>query len=172
MKVKLNYKGKEVVAEIADEELEKLVAEPKKKTGWEKVSIGEIQYRINSYGGVDAETRKDSFNVYSYCMDEIGNSFSIEELAENILRARTLHENMLRRSVELCGKFDYCSDKGYRYFIEYSYYNNQLLINSCVSTYRHFYEIYFDSLQHAQQVMEEFRDELIWYFTEFKERMD
>lgn len=57
-------------------------------------------------------------------------------------------------------------------FFKYSYYDDKLVIDYCISTYRHFYEIYFDSLQHAQQVMEEFRDELIWYFTEFKERMD
>ena len=78
----------------------------------------------------------------------------------------------MRRSVELCDKFDYCSSKAYRFFIKYSYYDNKLVIDYCISTYRHFYEIYFDSLKHAQQVMEEFRDELIWYFTEFKERMD
>lgn len=171
MKVKLNYKGKEIVAEIADEELEKLVAEPKKKTGWEKVSIGEIQYRINSYGGVDAETRKDSFNVYSYCMDEIGNSFSIEELAENILRARTLHENMLRRSVELCDKIDWNNGKEDKYFIGYCYATKEIRIFA-VNYTKDIFQIYFDTKEHAKQVAEEFRDELIWYFTEFKERMD
>lgn len=171
MKVKLNYKGKEIVAEISDEELEKLVAEPKKKTGWEKVKNGEVEFYISALGLVCSDIRKDD-GLNDTQRDGVSNNFNGEELAKNIARAEALHRNMLRRSVELCKKFDYLTNKAYRYYIKYDYYVNRLVIDCCISTYRHFYEIYFDSLQHAQQVMEEFKDELIWYFTEFKERMD
>lgn len=35
-----------------------------------------------------------------------------------------------------------------------------------------FGQVYFDTKECTEQVIEEFKDELIWYFTEFKSRMD
>lgn len=58
-----------------------------------------------------------------------------------------------------------------KYSIYYNY-DIDSLRTSCTLFYRGLGEIYFDTKEHAEQVIEEFKDELIWYFTEFKSRMD
>lgn len=170
MKVKLNYKGKEIMAEIADEELEKLVAEPKKKTGWEKVKNGEVEFYISALGLVCSDIRKDD-SCNDTHRDKVSNNFNSEELTKNIARARALHDNMLRRSVELCGKLDWNNTLQPKYFVWYDYASKDFYFGTMYTT-RDYCQIYFDTREHAEQVAEEFRDELIWYFTEFKERMD
>ena len=54
--------------------------------------------------------------------------------------------------------------------IYYDYGNNILwtAFTSCVKT---FGVIYFDSKETAQAAIDEFRDELIWYFTEYKDSL-
>ena len=37
---------------------------------------------------------------------------------------------------------------------------------------RQFGNVYFDTEEHAEQCIEEFRDDLLWYFTECRDRMD
>lgn len=170
MKVKLNYKGKEIVAEIADEELEKLVAEPKKKTGWEKVKNGEVEFYISGLGLVCSDIRKDDSRNDTH-RDRVSNNFNSKELTKNIARARALHDNMLRRSIEICDKIDWNNAFQSKYHIAYNYNAKEIRVDWLISA-RDFSQIYFDTEEHARQVMEEFRDELIWYFTEFKERMD
>jgi hypothetical protein len=41
-----------------------------------------------------------------------------------------------------------------------------------VESYTEFAKWHFDTREHAKQIIKEFKDELIWYFTEFKDRMD
>lgn len=173
MKVKLNYKGKEIVAEIADEELEKLVAEPKKKTGWEPVIGHGTQFYIDENGLIKSQTCEgNSFFVNSPdSRDKVSNNFNSEELAKNIARAEVLHRNMLRRSIKICDKVDWNNPFRSKYYIAYNYDAKEIRTDWLISA-RDFSQIYFDTEEHARQVAEEFRNELIWYFTEFKERMD
>ena len=97
--------------------------------------------------------------------------FSDRILAENICRAQNLQRKLWRRSAELCEKMNWEDSTIKKYSIYYNY-DIGSLRTSCTSFYRGLGEIYFDTKEHAEQVMEEFRDELIWYFTEFKSRMD
>lgn len=152
MKVKLNYKGKEIVAEIADEDLEKLVEEPKKKTGWEKVKNDEIQHYITSYGDVKADIRNDAYPLDTK-RDKVSNNFNSEELAENIARARALHDNILRRSIELCDKVDWNDHNQKKYFISYIHAVEEIRVYFTFGI-RGVSEIYFDTREHAQQVVE------------------
>lgn len=122
MKVKLNYNGIELMAEIDNNEIKKLAKK-------------------------------------------------IEEFEKGIKRAEALHRNMLKRSAELCDKIDWNNGKENKYFIGYCYATKEIRILATNYT-KDAFQIYFDTKEHAQQVMEEFRDELIWYFTEFEERMD
>ena len=173
MKVKLNYKGKEIVAEIADEELEKLVAEPKKKTGWEPVIGHGTQFYIDENGLIKSQTCEgNSFFVNSPdSRDKVSNNFNSEELAKNIARAEALRRNMLRRSIELCNKIDWNNANQPKHRIGFAYDFNSIYF-SATYIVRDFGQIYFDTEEHACQVAEEFKDELTWYYTEFKERMD
>lgn len=96
---------------------------------------------------------------------------SKEEFEKGIKRVGALYNNMLRRSAEICDKIDWNNGKEDKYLIGYCYATKEIRILA-VNYTKDMFQIYFDTKEHAKQVAEEFRDELIWYFTEFKERMD
>ncbi len=58
-----------------------------------------------------------------------------------------------------------------KYCITYDVDNNVLYVSSAWNL-NDFGQVYFDTKEHAEQVIKEFKDELIWYFTKFKSRMD
>lgn len=78
---------------------------------------------------------------------------------------------MLRRSIELCDKINWNNPDRPKYCIEFDYDLNSISFSTAF-VIRDFGQIYFDTREHAEQVAEEFEDELLWYHTEFKERMD
>ena len=57
-----------------------------------------------------------------------------------------------------------------KYYIYYDYENNELNVGFVLRS-RNFGVIYFDSEETAQAAIDEFYDELIWYFTEYKESL-
>lgn len=182
MLVKIISNGVEVEAEISEQDLKKLFPDPapKKKTGWEEVNECEVQFYIDEYGKVNSDVRS-ALDIPAHTVDEardkVSNNFNSEELAENIARAEALHRNMLRRSIELCDKINWDNMTTKKYFIDGRYYttNDETKVQLKISftfNYRSLNQIYFDTYEHAKQVMEEFEDELLWYHTEFKERMD
>ena len=176
MLVKIISNGVEVEAEISEQDLKKLFPDtaPKKKTGWEKVEVDEDHYYIDEYGEVCVDYQSSpgapGYNV-DCARDKVANNFNNEELAKNIARAEALHRNMLRRSIELCNKINWNNPDRQKYCIEFDYDLNSISFSTAF-VIRDFGQIYFDTREHAEQVSEEFEDELLWYFTEFKERMD
>lgn len=174
MLVKIISNGVEVEAEISEQDLKKLCPDltPKKKTGWEKVKHSEMEFCISDGGKVYGDIR-DNSSLKDRQRDEVANNFNNEELAKNIARAEALHRNLLRRSTELCDKINWDNNhyNSSNYCIVFDW-DEKCLDFSSGCIYQDFGQVYFDTEEHAQQVAEEFRDELIWYFTEFKERMD
>lgn len=96
---------------------------------------------------------------------------SKEDFEKRIKRAESLYHNILRRSIELCDKLDWKDHTQEKWRIWYDCYTGGIISTATYSG-RDLGQIYFDTEEHADQVIEEFKDELIWYFTEFKERMD
>lgn len=174
MLVKIISNGVEVEADISEQDLKKLFPAPKQKTGWEKVEVDKDHYYIDEYGEVCVDYQSSpgdlGYNV-DCARDKVANNFSIEELAKNIARAEALHRNILRRSIELCDKLDWEYSNQVKYCIWFDYEDKQIEYSSTYSN-RDLGQVYFDTEEHAQQVAEEFKDELLWYYTEFKERMD
>ena len=78
---------------------------------------------------------------------------------------------MWRRSAELCEKVNWRNPETKKYYIIYDYEDDELGVDFCIFG-RGLEEIYFDTEEHAEQVIEEFKDELLWYFTKFQSRMD
>lgn len=163
MKVQMTYNGKTVEVEVADEQFEKLFAE--NKTGYEK---SENYYLINAHGEVmDSSDFDDEYLEKKRY--EFSNYFSDKSVAENMARAQRLWNRIHRRAVELCEPI-YQRKDGRLYTICFEPQDNKIFADDWVT--RHFGEIYFDTEEHCQQVIEEFHDELLWYFTEFKDRAD
>lgn len=168
MKLTGTYNGKPIELELTEEQVEVLKKAEKKKTGWERSEQSQTYY-VNYADGYGLATESfDSIDANRY---EKANYFSNETLAEDIQRAQTLQRKLWRRSAELCEKVDWRNPETEKYCIRYDYDDDDLCVDFCVLI-RGFGEIYFDTEEHAEQVIKEFRDELIWYFTKFESRMD
>lgn len=172
MKIKAEYKGKTVEIDIPDEKLEELVKE-QRKTGWEKVGSQQNYFSIDSFDysvreRVSAISPTD-INLSSKLWN-VGNHFTSKELAENIARYQPLDLRIRRRIAEICEPVDWNDGNSCKYCIYYDHSYKHLYISSWYGN--QFSGWYCDTNAHAEQIINEFREELMWYFTEFKDRMD
>lgn len=168
MKLTGNYNGKTIELELTEEQVKILEQAGKNKTGWERVEKNQPYY-VNY---------ADDYGWTTECFEDVdtnryknSNYFSDETLAKNIIRAQTLQRKLWRRSAELCEKMNWENPITKKYYIYYDCKDCKLSVTADFQT-KGFGEVCFDTMEHAKQVIEEFRNELIWYFTAFKSRMD
>lgn len=167
MKVQATYKGKTVEIDIPDEKLEELVNE-QKKTGWEKPKVGMTYWYVTAYGTVENDLWSGAtIDERRY---DCGNYFTSKELAENIARYQSLDLRIRRRIAEICEPVDWKNTTVTKYGIYYHY--NDCRLDYYLCAWGRYCPWHCDTEEHARQIIEEFKDELIWYFTEFKDRMD
>ena len=169
MKAKLIIEDKEIEIEISEEDYKKLQPSEEKKTGYERVSESDIYFYTHSSGYVEAIC-EDCYNIDDEYY-ESANYYSDKTVAENNTRADKLMRQLRRFSVEHrgCG-VDFNDTNTKQYCIYYDYGNNTL--GTAFTLYaRVFGVIYFDSEETAQAAIDEFHDELIWYFTEYKDSL-
>ena len=169
MKLTGTYNGKPIELELTEEQVEVLKQAEKKKTGWERVKESWLYFCHNAYNECASisEFGGEAIDKLFDC----ANYFSNETLAKNIIRAQTLQRKLWRRSAELCEKMNLRDSETQKYCITYDVDNNVLYVSSAWNL-NDFGQVYFDTKEHAEQVIKEFKDELIWYFTEFQSRMD
>ena len=169
MKAKLIIEDKEIEVEISEEEYKKLQSSEEKKTGYERVPELDIYFYANSGGYVETacEDYYDVDNEYY----ESANYYSDKAVAENNARADKLMRQLRRFSVERreC-EVDFNSTKTEKHYIFYDCIHNELDITFTFFA-RVFGMVYFDSEETAQAAIDEFHDELIWYFTEYKDSL-
>lgn len=157
-----HYKGKEI--EIPKEVLDDLYNKQVKPTGW-GVDKNNHQYYFICTSGIILSS---GVTVPSLIDDQNCNAFSSRELAENIMRFEVLNRKILKRISEICEPVDW--EKSSKYIIHYNY-EHKCLDYSLYYVWRYSGWV-CDTADHARQIINEFRDELVWYFTEFKTRMD
>lgn len=168
MKAQLICNGKTIEVEVAEEQFEKLFVEEKKKIGYEKVEEDEQYWYVDSFGNVSPDVPGWTL-AWDNKRYENANYFSDEEVANNMARAQRLWNKIHRRAVELCEPV-YQRKDGSLYTICFDPQDNKIFADDWIT--RHFGEIYFDTEEHGNQVINEFHDELLWYFTQFKDRAD
>ena len=168
--------------EVSESELQEILKENEKtksKTGYETVAKGEDYFFVasNTKSVIKyAYTTSDSYDVD---LEICGNHFNDKTLATNIARAERLRYQ-LRRFAALNGGissaaewFSYSSwedGSNWKYSIQYNYGNQKMQIN-CTLTNKCFGQIYFKSEEACKKAVETFKEELIWYFTEFEEML-
>ena len=170
MKAKLIIEGKEIEIEISEEEYKKIQSEEEKKeTGYERVSESDIYFYANSRGYVETCT-EDYYSVDNEHY-ESANYYSDKTVAENNTRADKLMRQLRRFAVEhrKC-EVNFSDTDTEKYYVYYDYKNDELEA-SFTFVARVFGVIYFDSEETAQAAIDEFRGELIWYFTEYKDSL-
>lgn len=164
MKAKLIIEGKEIEVEISEEGYKKLQLS---ETGYERVPESDIYFYANSRGYVETapEDCYDIDNEYY----ESANYYSSATVAKSNARADKLMRQLRRFSVEHRERGVNLNDiNTKKVCIYYDYRNNELELDFLFSE-KAFGTIYFDSEETTQAAIDEFHDELIWYFTEYKE---
>ena len=169
MKAKLIIEDKEIEVEISEEEYKKLQPSEEKKTGYERVPEASI-YFYDCFRGCPAYAA-DDYDVVDNEYYESANYYSSEDVAENNARADKLMRQLRRFAVEHreCG-VDFNDIKTKKYYLYYDYEDNELR-TTFMFYFKHFGAIHFDSEGAAQAAIDEFYNELIWYFTEYKDSL-
>ena len=167
MKAKLIVEGREFPIEINDPNLEKLLRPPK-KTGYERVDEDcEYYYEHCEGGACRVKAYNSKSDELSY---ECANYYSDSTVAENNARADKLMRQLRRFAVEhreneLDWKPNIC-----KYRIQYNW-NSKRLEVDLNDVWQICGVFYFDSKKTANLAIETFHDELIWYFTEYKDSL-
>ena len=169
MKAKLTIDNKEIEVEISEEEYKKLQSPEEKKTGYERVSENCDFYYESSGATVEL-----GFDERCYIDDkyyDIANYYSSDFVAENNARADKLMRQLRRLAVEhrKC-EVNFNNINTEKYYMYYDYDDNELGVSFVFRT-RNFGAIYFDSKETVNAAIDKFHDELIWYFTEYKDSL-
>ena len=169
MKAKLIIEDKEIEVEISEEEYKKIQLSEEKKTGYERVAESDIYFCVDSSGCIETacEDYCDINNEYY----ESANYYSSDFVAENNARADKLMRQLRRFAVEHREHgVNFNNTNTQKYCIYYDYENDKLRGGLALCS-KFFGTIYFDSKKTAQAAIDEFHDELIWYFTEYKDSL-
>lgn len=172
MKVEITANGKIIQAEISEEQLKELgLVEDKPKTGYERVDEDESYF-------VD-DTINDGHEVLGggtlvnnlYYIN--GNYYNDKSIVENNARA----DRLLRRLRQWQASHDKAitltdwKANTNKYKIKYNYVDNCPFV--CIErNLRDPNIVYFSSNKKAEDAIEQFTDELIWYFVEYQQRLD
>ena len=126
-------------------------------------------YYLASRGNVEVSV--DNCDKYDDDCYKAANYYSDKFIAENNARADQLMRQLRRFAAEHreCGVN--LNDMNTKKFCIYYDYKNDELGVSLVFRTRDFGVIHFDSEETAQAAINEFHDELIWYFTEYKDSL-
>lgn len=162
MIAKLVVEGKEFDIEILDPKLQELIT-PKKKTGYERVRENNYYWTVdtqsNTYCLTESNDGGDE-NLYNSA-----NYYESEVVAGRNARADTLMRQLRRFAVE-----HRSNDKvAERYYIYYLRDSNLLQLRR--DTVNSFIGPWFDNQHAGAQAIETFKDELIWYFTEYRDSL-
>lgn len=183
MQVELKVNDKRVQAEIPEEQLKETglfeqlkklgLIEERSQTGYERVKKGEMYYVIdteyNSMLKITEFNDKEDEQCYN-----TGNYYNDKIIAENNARAdrllRQLRQWQAANDKSISEK-DWNDESKKKWFVAYSYgaeklYADYYYIMRLPNT------IHFATKEKAEEAIEVFRDELIWYFVEYQQRLD
>ena len=159
MNAKLIVDGNEFDIEILDPKLQKLLSKSTIKTGYERVGCGKDYFYVDEKGeyGLYIEENED----FDKSLFLAANYYSSEDVAENNARADMLMRQLRRFAAENRE----CNSSVERYYIIYI--NGKLQVSREISIC--YFGPWFDNLDSATKAIEKFNDELIWYFTKYKD---
>ena len=162
---------KDIEVDITEEELAKL-DEPQKTsklTGYERGDKDDPYFVDRCDGDVGSST--EDMVEYDNAYYNAANYYWSRELAANNARADKLMRQLRRFAVEhRTENINWNDDLTDKYYIEFNYGNGELEADG-YSIFRAFGTIYFDSYESAESAIKAFHDELIWYFTEYRDSL-
>lgn len=156
--------------EVTETELKEVLEseEKEKKTGYERVE-GAKYYTVSS--GLEVNSYDD---IYEFDEEKynIANYFNDKSLAENIVRAERL-KYQLRRYAALNGGIPSQADWKNSHVAKYELIGESDNFIHATKNFesRAIGAVYFKDVNACEKAMAIFKDELIWYFTEFEEML-
>ena len=162
MIAKLVVEGKEFDIEILDPKLQELIA-PKKKTGYERVAENNYYWIVDPHSQVYCLTECDDFDDED--LYESANYYESEVVAGQNARADTLMRQLRRFAVEH-RKNDNPTERFYIYYLK-----STGMLQLRRDSDNRYIGPWFDSLHAGANAIEAFKDELIWYFTEYRDSL-
>lgn len=170
---KLMINGKELKTQIEIDEvvlksIEEKNEEKKKINGYERCETSNKYSYVSETGEVitesDIDFEEDDLRF------AVANYYSSEEVARNNARADNLMRQLRRFAVEnRKDKIDWNDEREYKYYLYFSYLDQKIQID--FKYVSRSLGIYFDSQEIAERAIEKFKDELTWYFTEYKDSL-
>ena len=144
----------------------------KKKTGYERVGKGEFYYAISSLKEAIEFSGDDFLSSNTEKRLKTASYFNDENLAKNIARAERLIYQ-LRRYAALNGGIPSQADWKNSRVAKYELISES---NNFIHATKNFESraigaIYFKDINACEKAMVIFKNELIWYFTEFQEQL-
>ena len=158
--------------EITDEQvlqLTKAIKVENPPTGWELPEVGENCSYLTVFG--DVATFEKTQNQIEYVEDlyNAANCFSSQLICENMARFAALYRNLKRLSVLSRTKgLDMVNSGGYSITFDYS---KNCFECGLTGSWKGFGEILFDTEEAAQEAINLYRDELLWYFTQMRDKL-
>lgn len=173
MQVELKVNGKTVHAEISEEQAKILgLVEDTPKTGYERGKNGKLYYCVEEDGHLlryaEGNDSADD-NFYG-----IGNYYSDKTIAENNARADRLQRCLRQWQAQndrAVTKKDWGNSLARKFRIKYNHFDDKLMMVG-EEYFQDVNVIYFSSMEKADEAIEQFKDELLWYFTEYVQRLD
>jgi len=141
-------------------------SQAKPKTGYERVPRGDHYYKLNGKSAIVLTECRDESDDESY-INAI--YYSDETIAKNNLRADKLMRQL--RQWQALNDSPVKWDCRKKWIIGFNYFTNDLICYREASV-RVAGAVYFTKKDKAEEAIEVFRDELMWYFTNYRGRMD
>lgn len=174
MQITINANGKTIQGEISEEQAKILgLIEERSRTGYERVKKGDVYYVVNTEDDSMLNITEFNDQTDERCYNK-GNYYNDKVIAKNNARADRLLRQLRQwqaQNDEVISVSDWKNDKINKYCIAYNYSLNELNIG-IERKLRRPNDIYFSTFQKAEEAIEVFKDELIWYFTEYVQRLD
>ena len=164
---KLIVDGKELEVLISEETLEKLTN--KGITGYERVRYGSTYY-TDSCGVVKTFVECTENSEFDEEVYKSGNYYSDPDVAVSNIRADNLMRQLRRFAVENRKTDIDWSGKQYKYYLYYDCLHKIIDIGA-TTCWRNFGQIYFDTKEMTELAIEKYKDELLWYFTEYHDSL-
>lgn len=137
--------------------------------GYERVGIAE-KYYVDTEDGCVYDM-VEQYDRTDKCIYDAANYYSDKTVAQNNARADRLMRQLRRYAAEHNeGEIDWNNLEQEKYSIIYTIGSEQIRAYSS-KLFREFGQIYFTSREIAEQAMEEFKNELLWYFTEYQDHI-
>lgn len=174
MKVELKVNDKSVQVEITKEQAKILgLVEERSRTGYERVDEDD-SYFVDDTINDGHEVIGGGGTLVNDLYYNNGNYYNDKTIAENNARADRLLRCLRQwqaQNDEPISVEDWEDQDLKKYSIIYDYDSN-VISPSRIWWMRGTNNIYFKSREKAEEAIEVFRDELLWYFTEYVQRLD